>query len=249
MIPLLDLSTQPISTFLGPVLDPVEFPARFIAHTKGTHSLGHEGGLIAMILVVWAASFGLDERGLSEVDHGGAAEPPSSEDESDIHTTTVSAKFVKKEETERASERKSKNFTMGRNKERKETTDAMLREILELIDFHGVMRRPTWDGVRALLLIMPLMEGNFAFYCSYVKHFQNCASAEAHPLERLAMYEAALSQTQALCTMASSSAGPSSSMPSFPHGSDDTAIRARIFWYAHMQEGISTGMRGGRLVL
>lgn len=71
---------------------------------------------------------------------------------------------------------------------------------------------------------------------------------EAHPLERLAMYEAALSQTQALCTIASSSAGPSL-IASFTHGSDDTAIRARIFWYAHMQEGISTGMRGGRLVL
>jgi hypothetical protein len=113
-----------------------------------------------MILVVWAASFGLDERGLLDVDHG-AADSPSPPEESDIHPT-IAAKTVKKEETDRTSERKTKNFTMGRNKERKETTDAMLREILELIDFHGVMRRPTWDGVRALLLIMPLMEGNLS---------------------------------------------------------------------------------------
>jgi hypothetical protein len=60
------------------------------------------------------------------------------------------------------------------------------------------------------------------------------------------MYEATLSQTQALCTLASSPSEPSSS---FSHASEDAVIRARIFWYAHMHEGISTGMRGGRLVL
>lgn len=153
--------------FTGPVLDPVEFPARFIAHDKGTHSLGHEGGLIAMILVVWAASFGLDECGDSEDEHCGIAEQPLAE--SDIHVTTAST-TVKKEETERGSEKRSKNVAIGKNRERKEKTDAMLREILELIDFHGVMRRPTWDGVRALLLIMPLMEGNCSFFCLPVKH-------------------------------------------------------------------------------
>jgi hypothetical protein len=147
----------------GPVLDPIEFSARFIAHVKGTHSLGHEGGLIAMILVVWAASFGLDECGISEVEHDDTAEHPLPLEESDIHATAASAKSVKKEETERMSEKKSKNATVGRNRERKEKTDAMLREVLELIDFHGVMRRPTWDGVRALLLIIPLMEGCFFF--------------------------------------------------------------------------------------
>jgi len=168
MISLLDLSfRQTLFNFTGPVLDPVEFPARFIAHTKGTHSLGHEGGLIAMILVVWAASFGLDESGLSEVEPGAIV---PSEQPDDIHATTVSTKTVKKEDTERLSEKKTKSGTIGRNRDRKEKTDAMLREILELIDFHGVMRRPTWDGVRALLLIMPLMEGSCVFDCLHVKH-------------------------------------------------------------------------------
>lgn len=60
------------------------------------------------------------------------------------------------------------------------------------------------------------------------------------------MYEATLSQTQALCTLASS---PSESSSSFNHAADDAVIRARIFWYAHMYEGITTGMQGGRLVL
>jgi hypothetical protein len=148
--------------FIGPVLDPVEFPARFIAHTKGTHSLGHEGGLIAMILVVWAASFGLNECGISKVDYDGIADPL---EESDLHTTTASTKTIKKEETERASDNKSMNPAASRDRERKEKTGAMLREVLELIDFHGVMRRPTWDGVRVLLLIIPLMEGCCFLFC------------------------------------------------------------------------------------
>lgn len=145
--------------FIGPVLDPVEFPARFIAHSKGTHSLGHEGGLIAMILVVWAASFGLNECGLSEDDRSNVAQHLTSE-ESDVHATMSSTNTVKKEDSERPSEKKIKSVASSTNRERRDKTDAMLREVLELIDFHGIMRRPTWDGVRVLLLIMPLMEGN-----------------------------------------------------------------------------------------
>jgi hypothetical protein len=117
-----------------------------------------------MILVVWAASFGLNECGLSEDDHSNAANLTS--EGSDIHVTMSSTKSVKKEDSERPSEKKNKSATSGTNRERKDKTDAMLREVLELIDFHGVMRRPTWDGVRALLLIMPLMEGNCSLFLS-----------------------------------------------------------------------------------
>ncbi len=42
---------------------------------------------------------------------------------------------------------------------RKETTEAMLREVLELVDYHSIMRKPSWDGIRVLLLILPLLEG------------------------------------------------------------------------------------------
>jgi hypothetical protein len=61
------------------------------------------------------------------------------------------------------------------------------------------------------------------------------------------MYEATLSQVHALCSLAAASPGPSSSMHAYP--ADDTIVRACIFWYAHVQEGITTGLRGGRLVL
>jgi hypothetical protein len=35
----------------------------------------------------------------------------------------------------------------------------MTHELLHLVDLHGIMRKPTWDGVRVLLLIWPLTQG------------------------------------------------------------------------------------------
>ncbi len=46
---------------------------------------------------------------------------------------------------------------------RKDNTDAMLRELLELVDYHSMMRKPTWDGIRVLLLLVPLLEGKSVF--------------------------------------------------------------------------------------
>ena len=43
--------------------------------------------------------------------------------------------------------------------QRKERVNEMLHELLYLIDIHGILRKPSWDGVRALLLTMPLTEG------------------------------------------------------------------------------------------
>ncbi len=56
------------------------------------------------------------------------------------------------------------------------------------------------------------------------------------------MQEATLLQARCLCLL-SPSPNPS------PADSDGALIRARIFWYAHLQEGITAGMRGGRLIL
>ncbi|KAJ7074266.1 hypothetical protein C8F01DRAFT_1272899 [Mycena amicta] len=112
--------------------------------------------------------------------------------------------------------------------ERKNRTEAMVQEILVLIDSHAIMRSPTWDGIRVLLLILPLME-----------------DISISPLDRRCMYEATLNQAAA-CTL---SGGPSLSVHSFPHASDDSIVRARILWYAYMHEGITTGMRGGRFIL
>jgi hypothetical protein len=42
---------------------------------------------------------------------------------------------------------------------RREITNEMVREMLHLIDIHGILRKPTWDGVRALHLLLPLTQG------------------------------------------------------------------------------------------
>ncbi|KAF7359330.1 Zn(2)-C6 fungal-type domain-containing protein [Mycena sanguinolenta] len=132
---------------LGPILDPTEFPARFFAHTKGTHSLGNEGKILAHLLVVWAASFGIDERGLPETE-----EPP--------RPSSASGSGEGPSKIVRPGQQNPNGalVTERRRAERKNRTESMVQEILVLIDSHAIMRRPTWDGVRILLLILPLME-------------------------------------------------------------------------------------------
>ncbi|KAH8829527.1 hypothetical protein DL96DRAFT_1791982 [Flagelloscypha sp. PMI_526] len=103
-------------------------------------------------------------------------------------------------------------------RDQKDRVLAMVRELFELIDHQGIMRKPSWEGLRVLLLIMPFME-------------------EYSTIERLSVYNTALSQTHTLCTLA----------PVGGAALPDT--RARLFWYAHLLEGISTALRGGRLAL
>ncbi|KAJ4479505.1 hypothetical protein C8R41DRAFT_843688 [Lentinula lateritia] len=210
-----------------PILDGAEFSARFCAHAKGADSLGYEGSLLAMVLVVWAASFGLDERGIPSDESSGQCDSDSLR--SNNRKGGMDMVPTVRSKTNERDPSAVDEISVRRG--RKERSEAMLREVLELADIHGIMRRPTWDGVKVLLLILPLLE-------------------DEHPLDRLTMHEASLSQAHSLCTLLS---GPPSSMPSISSGSsespDEALMRARIFWYAHMQEGITTGMRGGRLLL
>lgn len=114
--PTLALNSQPLA---DPIIDPSEFCARFFEFSKGNcNALGIPGQLIAMLLAVWAASFGVNEYGIEELHHGEAV----------IHN-------------------------------RREATNEMVREMLHLIDIHGILRKPTWDGVRALHLLLPLTQG------------------------------------------------------------------------------------------
>jgi len=199
-----------------------------------------------MLLVVWAASFGVDEYGvpIAHSDHiiGSVSNDPNIPPRNTQKTTDSSSNF-----------KGAVGHAVSTMRRRKERSEAMLREVLELVDVHAVIRRPTWDGVRVLLLILPLLEGWFnyvllllphPFVSSLCLHMLNMVfSSDVHPLDRLTMHEASLSQVHSLCNFAFSAPGPSS------HSSEDAIIRARIFWYAYMQEGITTGMRGGRLVL
>ena len=58
------------------------------------------------------------------------------------------------------------------------------------------------------------------------------------------MYESTVNQVYTLCSLASVS-----SVNSGQGEAIDALVRARIFWYAHVHEGITTGLRGGRMLL
>ncbi len=96
-----------------------------------------------MLLVTWAESFGLDERGLPQVDN--SSTDTSTQPFSSDHPYPSSANM-------RAA---SKN-----------KAELYLREILELLDYFSVLRRPTLDGLRVLFLLLPLMEGESFLYFS-----------------------------------------------------------------------------------
>ncbi|KAI0313076.1 hypothetical protein OF83DRAFT_1066098, partial [Amylostereum chailletii] len=169
-----------------PILDPTDFCARFFEFSRGNpNALGVPGQLIAMLLVVWAASYGVNESGIEE---------------------TASGPLV--------------------SRNRKENTNEMVGEVLQLVDVHGVLRKPSWDGVRVLLLLLPLT--------------QDIQGS----VERVVMHDAAVSQVFTLCSLASIS-----SVASGQGQAVDTLVRARIFWYTHIVDGITSGLRGGRLLL
>jgi hypothetical protein len=94
-----------------------------------------------MSLVVWASSFGVDENGQSMdplEDHIYQYQEHKVDIIHDQFDTDASAKL--------------------RN-ERKTRTNEMVKEMLYLIDVHGILRKPSWDGVRILLMILPLAQG------------------------------------------------------------------------------------------
>jgi hypothetical protein len=121
---LLTPSRLPSLLYADPIIDPSEFCARFFEFSKGNcNALGVPGQLIAMLLAVWAASFGVNEYGIEELHHG-----------------------------------------EGVIRNRREATNEMVREMLHLIDIHGILRKPTWDGVRALHLLLPLTQGSWVVF-------------------------------------------------------------------------------------
>lgn len=140
---------------LGPILDPSEFAARFAAHSRGSQPLGHEGSVISLLIVVWAAAYGIDERGVL-MDELGFDRSASSSSLSDAGIPGPSSRS---DSTPRSSSRTIRQLSRSRMG-RRETIEPMIREILELVDYHGMLRRPSWDGVRVLLLLLPLMEGS-----------------------------------------------------------------------------------------
>lgn len=91
--------------------------------------------MLAMLLVTWATSFGIDEFG---------GEEDTEDDASETHVTLD-----------------DDNLSNSKRRARLLRTEAMTKEMLTLVDLHGLLRRPSWDGVRVLLLLLPLTRGQF----------------------------------------------------------------------------------------
>lgn len=129
------------SPFLGPIIEPAEFIPRFTAFSKGnSEALGVPGKLLAMSLVVWASSFGFNETGqpMDTFEDQMLEYQEQKTNSKDNYDTEASAKI---------------------RSERRNKTNEMLKEMLYLIDIHGILRKPTWDGARLLLMILPLTQG------------------------------------------------------------------------------------------
>ncbi|TXT15729.1 hypothetical protein VHUM_00232 [Vanrija humicola] len=200
-----------------PLIDPIELEKRYFSNpVPCAAAMGPEGAVLVHCLYAWGLSFGVDERGHLDVPDGGS-EPIG----------IIQLQAPSDAEQRRQQERQRRTEKMAR----------AVRIILKEIDDCGMMRRPSWDGVRCLLLIVPLSEG-----------IQS-------PVERQAMYQAAISQVFMLCSTESRgydgtpASAAINSLVSKEVEDRAEAVRARIYWYAFCHEGIQMGLRGSDLRL
>ena len=120
------------------MLEPVEFVTRYSSNPfPCAAAMGSEGAILCHVLYAWALSFGVDQNGDLDVQDGG-----------DAPDGPIDLVAVGQGETKREGDRQI----------RKEKLMKVLEVILKQIDDCGVLRKPTWDGVRSLLLILPLTE-------------------------------------------------------------------------------------------
>ncbi|WWD17398.1 hypothetical protein CI109_101839 [Kwoniella shandongensis] len=199
-----------------PILDPAHFVGRYLSNpVPCAAAMGPEGAILCHVLYAWAVSYGVDENGLLDVPEGGGA--PLDE-----------VNLLGPSESEIVRERDRQR--------RKDKMRKVIEVVLKEIDDCGVLRKPTWDGVRVLLTVLPLTEGI------------------STPVERLTMYESAISQVFQLCSFGGLDYdGAPSGTASVNGGQDDpqdlVTVRVRVYWYAFVHEGITTGLKGGRLHL
>jgi hypothetical protein len=203
-----------ISSFPGPIIDPIEFVNRYLSINPPTAAaMGPEGAILCHVLYAWAVSYGVDEHGNLDVPEGGdAPDAPI-----DLHGQGEG-------EHKREADRRERKSRMAR----------VVESILKSIDEAGVMRKPSWDGVRALLLILPLTEGECKVSAASVSQLIQGISS---PVERLAMYEAAISQVFTLCSFIGVGYDGAPSATSSANGGSDGsgtrslhAVRIRIYW-------------------
>ena len=103
--------------------------------------MGPEGAILCHVLYAWAVSYGVDENGELDVPEGG-----------EVIDERVDLKVLGERERKREADRQK----------RRSKLKGLLEIILKEIDDFGILRKPSWDGVRSLLLVLPLTEGMFS---------------------------------------------------------------------------------------
>lgn len=127
-----------------PILDPTEFVNRYLSvNPPYAAAMGPEGAILCHVLYAWAVSYGVDEHGRLDVPEGG-----------DAPAGLVDLMKHNEGEIKREQDRQRRRAAMAQ----------ILEVILRRIDQCGVMRKPSWDGVRALLLILPLTDGELQLF-------------------------------------------------------------------------------------
>ncbi|KAG8928435.1 hypothetical protein FRC00_001752 [Tulasnella sp. 408] len=178
-----------------PILDPAEFIERYENFVNRGVSLGICGELIAKTLLAWATSYGFDESGADVVF---------------FHDEGVKAED---------------DDALATMEKRKAATNTMVRELLDAVDKHAVARTTTWDGVRVLLLLLPLTE-------------------DVLPAgDRVNLYRSTLNQVYSLSGLDSGY----EKLPSVD-GSVKETVRDRVIWHAIIDEGISSALNGTKLI-
>jgi hypothetical protein len=166
---------------IGPIIDPHEFRERFIAsyhaklaasappssslprqHPKSQYKATDDLSLLANVLTTWAASYGVDEYGHEDAD--ATAQDLAAANPSNRGIVTGGNGAGNMGGDVEGSEQAVVNAA-ARKKVRRMRVTEMVKEILEGVDRLALLRRPTWDGVRVLMLLMPLTEGKIpAFF-------------------------------------------------------------------------------------
>lgn len=124
-----------------PLIDPGNFLERYLSKTNPHETaMDIENAILCHVLYAWAVSYGVDEYGRLDLPEGGR-EPLTG-----VNVTSACPGEVQRE--------KDRSVRMEKMK-------SVIQVILKEIDDCGVMRKPTWDGVRVLLMILPLTEGAF----------------------------------------------------------------------------------------
>ncbi|KAG8994552.1 hypothetical protein FRB94_009799 [Tulasnella sp. JGI-2019a] len=106
-------------------------------------------------------------------------------------------------------------------KDRKESSNILVRQCLKMVDRMSALRKMSFDGARAILLLMPLTKDMMS------------------DADRKTMHHTALLQAYRLAIQ-----DGSSSVNPIPEDIDAATKRARLFWYAHVSEAITIGLRG-----